>query len=183
MCCSEKEEESTIQKMRCSVSQLCPTFCHPMDCSTPGSSVLHYFPEFAEIQFHWVNDVLQPSCHMLALWLLPSILPQIRVFSNESALSIRWPKYWSFRFSISPFNKYQGWNYDFLQSRLVWSSFSPRDSQESSPAPQFKSINSLVLSFLDGPTLTSIRDYRKSNSFDSTGLGQKSNVSVFQYAV
>ena len=91
-------------------------------------------------------------CHLLLL--LPSILPSIRVFSNESALHIRWPKYWSFNFNISLSSEHPGL-IDFLQDGLVGSPCSPRDSQESSPTPQFKSINSSVLSFLYSPALTS----------------------------
>ena len=85
-----------------------------------------------------------------------------REFSNELALRIRWSKYWSF--SISPFQ----WilKIDFLWNWLVWSPCSPRDFQESSPTPQFKSINSSVLSLLYGPTLTSIHDYWRTQSFD-----------------
>ena len=83
--------------------------------------------------------------------LLPSVFPSIRVFSNESALHIRWPKYWSFSFSISPSNEYSG----LISFRiwLLWSPCSPRDSQKSSPAPQFESISSLVLSLFNGRTL------------------------------
>ena len=95
------------------------------------------------------------------LLLLSSVFLSIRVFSNESALCIRWPKYWSFSFSITPSSEYSvplGWT--------GWISCSPRDSQESSPTPQFKSINSLALSFLYSPTLTSIHDYWKNHSFD-----------------
>ena len=98
-----------------------------------------------------------PSNYLI-LWhpllLLPSIFPNIRVFSNESALCIRWPKYWSFSFNISPSNEYPG----LISFRigLVGSPCSPRDSQESSPTPQFKSISSLALSFLYSPPLTSI---------------------------
>ena len=91
------------------------------------------------------------------LLLLSSIFPSIRVFSNESVPLIRWPKYWSFNFSISPSNEYSG---------LVGSPCSPRDSQESSPIPQFKNINSSVLSFLYSPTLISIYDYWKNHSLD-----------------
>ena len=94
-------------------------------------------------------------CHPLLL--PPSIFPTIRVFSNESVLHIRLPKYWSFSFSIHPSNEYSG---------LVGSPCSPRDSQEFSPTPQFKSINSLLLSFVYSPTLTSIHDYWKNHSFD-----------------
>ena len=93
--------------------------------------------------------------------LLPSIFPSIRVFSNASVLRIRCPKYWSFSFSISPFNEYSG-----LISLSMESPWSPRDSQESSPTPQFKSISSSVLSFLYSPTLTSIDDYWKNHNFD-----------------
>ena len=92
-------------------------------------------------------------CH--PLFLLLSIFLSIRVFSNESALRIRWPKYQSFRFSIRVFR------IDFLQDGLVGSPYSPRASQESSPAPQFKSINSQTLSLLYGPTLTSITQLLK----------------------
>ena len=111
-----------------------------------------------------------PSNYLI-LWhpllLLPSIFPNIRVFSNESALCIRWPKYWSFSFNISPSNEYPG----LISFRigLVGSPCSPRDSQESSPTPQFKSISSLALSFLYSSTLTSIHDYWKNHSFEDTG--------------
>ena len=82
-------------------------------------------------------------CHPLLL--LPSIHPSIRVFSSESALHNRWSKYWSFSFSISPSNEYSGL---ISLNGLVGSPCSPRDSPESSPTPQFKSINSLVLDFI-----------------------------------
>ena len=113
-------------------------------------------------------DSVMPSNHLILchpLLLLPSIFPSVRVFSNESALRIRWPKYWSFSFSISPSNEYSG----LISFRMDWLDLlavSPRDSQESSPTPQFKSINSLVLRFLYSPTLTSIHDYWKNHSFD-----------------
>ena len=85
-----------------------------------------------------------PSNHLIPchpLLLLPSVFPSIRLFSNESVLHIRWPKYWSFSFSISPSNEYPG----LISFRK--SPCNPRDSKESSPTPQFKSINSLVLRF------------------------------------
>ena len=94
-------------------------------------------------------------CHPLLL--LPSIFPSIRVFSIESVLCMRWPKYWSFSFKISPFSEYSG----LISFRIDC----PRDSQESSPTPQFKSINSSALSSLYGPTLTSIHDYWKNHNF------------------
>ena len=100
-------------------------------------------------------------CHPL---LLPSIFSSIRVFSKESVLRIRWPKYWSFSFSINPSNEYSG----LISFRMYWLDLncSPRDSQESSPKPQFKNINSLALSFLYSSTLTSVHDYWKNHGTD-----------------
>ena len=160
-----------------SVAQSCSTLCDPIDRSMPDFPVHHQLPDFAQTRVHWVGDVIQPS-HPLSSTLsrsllrfvsiesvmssnhlvlcrpllpLPSRLPSIRVFSNELAFCNRWPKYWGF--SISPPNEYSG----LISFRIdFWSPCSPRDSQESSPTLQFKSINSSVLSFLYGPTLTSI---------------------------
>ena len=95
-------------------AKLCPTLCEPMDCSTPGFTVLHYFPEFAQ-SIEWV----MPSNHLILchpLLLLPSIFPSIRVFSSDSVLCIRWPKYWSFSFSISPSNDHPG----LISFRMDW---------------------------------------------------------------
>ena len=83
-------------------------FVDPMDCSTPGFPVLYHLSEFAQTHVHRVGDAIQPSHPLLSPLLLPSIFPSIRVFSYESVLCIRWPKYWSFSFSISPFNEYSG---------------------------------------------------------------------------
>ena len=106
-----------------------------------------------------------PSHHLILchpLLLLPSIFPRIRVFSNESAPHIKWPKYWSFSFSISPSNEYSG----LISFRIGWFDLCcPRDSQEPSPTPQFESINSLVLSLLYGPDLTFIHDYSGETCF------------------
>ena len=99
-------------------------------------------------------------CHTL---LLPSIFPSIRVFSNESVLHIKWPKYWSFSFSISPSNEYSG----LIFFRMDWLDLlAVQGTLKSPPTPQFKSINSLVLSFLYSPTLTSIHDPWKNQSSD-----------------
>ena len=126
-----------------SVTQSFLTLCNPMDCGTPGYSVHHQLLEFTQPHVHQVSDVIQPS-HPHAL-LLPSwIFPSVRVFSNESVLRIRWPKYWSFSFSINPSNEYLG----LISFRIDWSPCSPRDSQESSPTPQFKSNSSSGLSFI-----------------------------------
>jgi len=84
-----------------SVIQLCPALSNPMDCSMPGFPVHHQLLELAQTHVHWVGDAIQPSCPLLSPSPQPSIFPSIRVFSNESALHIRWPKYWSFSFSIS----------------------------------------------------------------------------------
>ena len=96
--------------------------------------------------------------------LLSSIFPSIRVFSSESALHIRWPEYRSFSFSISPFNEYSG----LISFKIDWFDLLAIHGtlQESFPTPQFKSINSLALSFLYSPTLTSIHDYWEDHSFD-----------------
>ena len=76
-----------------------------MDCSMPGFSVLHYLLEFASTHLHWVSDAIQPSLRLWSPSPLPLNFPSIRVFSNEVAFCIRWPKYWSFSFSISPSNE------------------------------------------------------------------------------
>ena len=124
-------------------------------------------------------ESVMPSNHLIlcCLLLLPSIFPSIRVFSNESALRIRRPKYWSFSFNISASNEYSGLT-DFLQDRQVGSPCSPRDSQESSATPQFISISSLVLSFCYSPILTSIHDHWKNHSLDQMDLCWQSNVSA-----
>ena len=87
-------------------SQSCPTLCDPMDCSMPGFPVHHQLPKLVQIHVHWVRDAIQPSQSLLPLLLPPSIFPSIRVFSNKSVFRIRWPKFWSFSFSISPPNEY-----------------------------------------------------------------------------
>ena len=110
-------------------------------------------------------DSVMPSSHFIlchSLLLLPPIPPSIRVFSNESTLRMRWPKYWSFSFSIIPSKEIP--RADLLQNGLVGSPCSPRDSQESFPIPQLKSINSSALSFLYSPPLTSIHDHWKNHS-------------------
>ena len=95
--------------------------------------------------------------------LLPSIFLSIRVFSNELALCIRWSKYWSFSFNISPSNEHPG----LICFRMDWLDLlAVQGTQESSPTPQFKSINSSVLSFLYSPTLTSMHDYWKNYRLD-----------------
>ena len=92
-----------------SVAQSCPTLWDPMNRSTPGLSVHHQLPEFTQTHIHRVSDAIQLS-HPLSSPALAPIPPSIRVFSNESTLCMRWPKYWSFSFSISLPKKSQGWS-------------------------------------------------------------------------
>ena len=140
-----------------------PNSLQPHDCSTPGLHVHHQLPEFTQAMY--IESVM-PSNHLILcrpLLLLLSIFPSIRVFSNESVLCIRWPKNWSFSFSISPSSEYSG----LISFRMDWLDLlAVQGAQESSPTPQFKSINSSALSFLYSPTLTSIHDYWKNHSFD-----------------
>ena len=145
-----------------SVTQSCPTLCDPMNCSTLGLLVHHQLRD----KLMSIESVM-PSNHLILchpLLLLPSIFPSIRVFANEPALRIRWPKYWSFSFNISPSNEHPG----LISFRMDWLDLLavPRNSQESSPTSQFKSIDSSALSFLYSPTLTSIHDYWKNHSLD-----------------
>ena len=97
----------------CSVTKSCSTLCNPLDCNTPCSSVLHYLLQFAQINVHWVGNAI----HLILcspFLLLPSIFPNIGVFSSESALGIGWPEYWSF--SISPSSEYSG----LISFRIDW---------------------------------------------------------------
>ena len=91
-----------------SVAQSFLTLCYPMDCRTPGFLVHHQPPEIAQTVVHRVSDAIQPSHPLLSLLLMPSVFPSIGVFFSESVLCIRWPKYWSFIFSISFSNEYSG---------------------------------------------------------------------------
>ena len=111
------------------------------------------------------TELVMPSNHLILshpLLLLLLIFPSIRVFSIELAVCIRWPKYWSFSFSISPSNEHRG----LISFRMDWLDLLTVQGTLQSPTPQFKSINSLVLSFLYSPTLTSIHDYWKNYRLD-----------------
>ena len=143
-----------------SVPQSCPTLCNPMNYSTPGFPVHHHSCSLLKLMS--IKSVMPPN-HLVLFCphlLLPLIFPSIWVFSSESVLPIRWPKYWSFSFSISPSNEYSG----LISFRIDWFDFLA--VQESSPTPQFKSINSLALSFIYSATLSSIHSYWKNHSFD-----------------
>ena len=99
-----------------SVAQLCLTLCDPMSHSMPGFPVHLQLPELAQTHVHRVGDALQTSYPLRPLLLLSSVFPSVRVFSNELFLRIRWPKYWSFSFSISPSNEYSG----LISFRIDW---------------------------------------------------------------
>ena len=145
-----------------SVAQSFLTICSPMNHSMPGLPVHHQLPESTQPMS--IESVI-PFNHLILCrpLLLPSVFPSIRVFSNESALLIRWPKYWSFSFIISPNKEHPG----LISFRIDWLDLlSVQGTLDSSPTPQFKGINSSVLSFLYSPTLTSIHDYWKNHSLD-----------------
>ena len=151
----------------CSVTKSCLTLCDPMDHSTPGFPVLHYHLEFAQTPVHWVNGAIQPTHPLsppfptLSLSELQGLFQWVGS-SHQVATVLEFQLQhqsfqWIFRtdsFRIDQFDE------------LVGSPWCPRNSQESSPTPQFKSISSSVLSFLYGSTLTSIHDYWKNYTFD-----------------
>ena len=161
----------------CSVVKLCLTFCDPMDCSTPGFAVLSSLLEFSKFMS---IESMMPSSHLILcclLLLLPSIFPSIRVFSNESALCIRWPKYSSFIFSISPSNQYSG----LISFRIDWFDLFAVQGilksllQHTVQKHQFLTLLSLVY----GPILTSTHNYWKNHSFHYMDFCWQSDVSAF----
>ena len=110
-----KEDRNLVTSMFF-IANLCPALCYPMDCSTPGSLVLHYLPEFARTHAH---DLVMLFNHLILchpLLFLPSIFPSIRLFSSELTLCTRWPNYWSFSFSISLSNEYS----ELISFRIDW---------------------------------------------------------------
>ena len=161
----------------CSVAKSCPTLCDPMDCSTPGSSVLHRRPEFAQTHVCWVSDAyltisssVTPFSSCLHSFPASGSFPVSRLFaSGGQSIGA------SASASVLPMS-IQGW---FPLGWLVWSPCCPRDSQESSSAPQFESFCFSTLSILYDPTVISIHDYRKNHSFDYMDLCQRSSISAF----
>ena len=148
-----------------SVIQLFPTLYNPMNqaFSMPGLPVHHQFLELTQTHAHWVGDAIQPS-HPLPSSSPPALnFPSIRVFSNESALHIRCPKYWSFSFKISPSNEYPGL---ISLGWTGWISLHTKGPSRVFSNTSVQSINSLVLSFLHSPTLTSIYDHWKNHILD-----------------
>ena len=159
-----------------SVAQSCPTLCNCMDCSTPGLPVHHQLPEFTQTHVH---QVVMPSsslilCHPLLL--LPSIFSSIRVFSNESALHIRWPKYWSFSFNISPSNEHTG----PISFRMDWVDFLAVQGTLKSLLQHHSSKASILLhSTFFIVQLDWKNNTRKTIALTRRGLCWQSNVSAF----
>ena len=143
--------------------QSCLTFVTPWTAACQASLSINNSQSSPKLMS--IESVM-PSNHLILchpLLLLPSIFPSIRVFSNGSAVCIRWPKYWSFSFNINPSNEHPG----LISFRMDWLDLlAVQGTLESSPTPQFKSINSSAFSFLYSPTLTSIHDYWKNHSLD-----------------
>ena len=168
----------------CSVAKLCPNFCDSMDYRNPGFPVLHYLPEIAQTYVHWIDDTIQTS-HALSSPSPPALslsqhqglflLSQLFASGGQSVGA-------SDSASVLPMN-IQGWFLlELISFPLVWSPCCPRDSQESSPVPEFISIKSLALS-LYGPTLIAVYDYWKTTvlpiqGFVSKGMFLLSNISV-----
>ena len=144
------------------MAQSCPTLGDPMDCSTPGFPVYHQLLELAQTHVHRIGDAIQ---HPLSSPSPPAFnLSQHQGLFQWVSSSNQVAKGLEFQLQHRSFQCI--FMTDLLQDGLVGSPCSPRDSQESSPTPQFKSMNSLALSFLYGPTLTSIQVYWKNHSFD-----------------
>ena len=159
-----------------SVAHSCPILCNHMNCSMPGFSVHHQHPELAQTHVHRVSDTIQPSRSLLSSSPPAFNLSQHQGLFQWVTSSVRWPKYWSFSFSIR-FSDYSSglisFKIEWFDLLAVWRIL------ESFPTPQFKSINSLVLSFLHSPTLTSLHDHWKNHSLDYMDLCWQSNVSAF----
>ena len=147
-----------------------------MDCSSSGFSSLHHLPEFAQTHVHWVSDAIQPSHPLLPPSPILNLSQHQGLFQWVSSSHLM-AKILELRLQHQSFQLL--FMVDFFWDLLVWSPCCPRDSQESSLAPQFKSNNSSLLSLLYGPTITRERDYWKNHSFDYTDLCQQSYVCTF----
>ena len=179
---SEKTKSSWVHIFPfSSVAQSCLTLYDPMNHSTPGLPVHHQLLEFTQTPVRWVGVAIQPS-HPLLSPSPPAPSPsQHQGFYSESTLHMKWPKYWSFSFSITPSNEYSAlisFRIDWLDLLAVQGGLG-RDSRESFPTPQFRSISFSVLNFLYSPTLISIYDCWKNHSFDYMDLCWQRNVSAF----
>ena len=156
---------------------LCLTLCNPVDCSMPGLPVHHQLPEFTQTHVHWVSDAIQPSHPLSSPLFLPSIFSSIRVCSYELALCIKWPKYWSFSFSVSPSNEYSG----LISFKIDWFDHLAVEGTLKSPLQYHSSraFSSLGLRLLNGPIVTFIQDDWKNKSFGYRDLHWHANVSAF----
>ena len=177
-----------------SVTQSCLTLYDHGDCSMPGFPVHHQFPQLAQTHVHWVTDAIQQSYPLSSPSPPAFNLSQHQGLYQESVLCIRWPKYWTFSFSISPTNDYLGlisFRTDWLDLLAVQGSLqSPlwrsmrcineiyfhNDSPESSPTPQFKSINSWHSAFF---MVQFSHPYITTGKTIALDLGQQSNISAF----
>ena len=147
----------------------------PMNRSTPGLPVHHQLPESIQTHVHRVGDTIQPSHPLSSLFLLPSIFPSITVFSNESALPIRWPKYWSFSFSINPSNEQPGlisFRMDWLDLLAVQRTLKSLLQLHSSEASILQCAASFIVQ------LSHPYDFWKNNNLDCMDLCWQSNVSA-----
>ena len=146
-----------------SVAQSCPTLCDPMNCSTQGLPVHHQLPEFTQTHIHPVSDAIQPSHPLSSHSPLAPIPPSIRVFSNESTLSMRWPKYWSFSFSFIPSKNIPG----LISFRMDWLDLLAVQGTLKSLLQHHSSKASILRpSAFYSPALTSIHDYWTNHSLD-----------------
>ena len=156
----------------CSVPQLCLTFCHLWTATHQTSLSFTISQSLLKLMS---IELVMPSNHLiLCRLLLPSIFPQIRVFSNESVLHIRWSKYWSFSFNISPSNS------GLISFRIDWLDlFAVQETLRILSNTAVQKHQFFTLSFPYSPTLTSIHDYWKNHSFDQMDLCWQSNLSAF----
>ena len=160
---SRAKDEAQQDFQFSSVAQSCPTPCDPMNHSTPGLPVLHQLPEFTQAHGHRASDAIQPSHPLWSRSPPASLPPNIRVFSSESTLRIRWPKYWSFSLSISPSNEHPG----LVSFRMDWLDLLAVQGTHKSFLQHHSSKASILWhSAFFTVQLTSIHDYWKNHSLD-----------------
>ena len=143
----------------CLRAKSCLTLCSSMDCSMPGSSVLHYLPEFAQTHVCYVGDAIEPSCPLLPSSPAFTLSQHQDLF--QSIIRIRWPKFWSFSFTISPSNVYSG----LISFRIDWFDLL---AVQGTLKSLLQHQSSKELTLLYGPALTSIHDHWNNHSFDQT---------------
>ena len=171
---------TTIKFCSCWVTQSSPTLCNRMDCSMPGLPVPHHLPKFAQVHVHSISDAIQASHSLMPSSSALSLSQHQGLFQWVSCLN-QVTKILELQLQHQSFQ----WIFrvDFPSDWLVWSPCCPQDFQESSPALQFESINSLMLCLLYGPALTTIRDHWEDHSLDCRDFCRQSHVSAFQHTV